>query len=308
MDPLIFSPFDPGRKATVIAKISTAEIIDGYRTYLNIDVTHNFKNIRFLFICECPLSNLIFFYPLNLDGDAKFYEELSAHNWYYNQNRWEHDEALNLINSGTNVLEIGSGDGAFLQKLTGAKPVSYTGLELNTEAIRNAEKKGITLIHETLNQHVRTNSNKYDVVSSFQVLEHVSDIKSMLDDSLKALKKGGLLIIAVPNNDASFLKTNAHPSRFLNMPPHHVNRFTEKSLTRIAELYGLELKRIIKEPLQESHIDVFLYNKFLSMFFKSRFILRVFWKLKLHVLFRPFLRILRHKIIGHTIISVYKKS
>jgi 2-polyprenyl-3-methyl-5-hydroxy-6-metoxy-1,4-benzoquinol methylase len=305
----VFSPFNLKKEAVVLSKVETKEIINGYLKVYNVDVSEYFKTLEEIYICECLDTKLKFYYPFNLDGDSLFYEQLSLNDWYYSNTRWEHKEAIALIKEHSSVLEIGPGDGFFLQELNAEKKVNYVGLELNSKAIEKARLRNIILTGETLHQHVLNplHQKHYDVVCSFQVLEHISNIDSIISDSVQLLKKGGLLIIAVPNNDASFLKRNYHPSRFLNMPPHHVNLFTEESLLAIAKHFNLKVKSIIKEPLQKEHEDVFVYNLLSKMVFNVLIIVKVLWRLRIHKIIKPFLGLLKKKELGHTIIVVLEK-
>lgn len=307
MTPEIYSPFSANHKASILSVHKTTEIIEGYKKYLNLAVAKNFKNISEIFLCECPVTRVKFYFPPECSGDGKFYESISQNDWYYNPQRWEHTTALDLFKEGDHVLEVGSGDGTFLKILSSKIKVHYTGLELNLDAIFKARNKGINLSNETLEEHIKTSAEKYDVVCSFQVLEHVSRPASMIEDSLKALKKEGRFIIAVPNNEAYFLKHNIHSSRLLNMPPHHINLFDETSLHNLAKIFNLKIVQTIKEPLQDSHIDILLYNIFYRIFLKSSFCVKAVWRLKLYKPFRFLIKKLRNKIVGHTIIVVYEK-
>ena len=58
-------------------------------------------------------------------------------------------------------------------------------------------------------------------------MEHIYEIKDVLEASVKALKKAGNLIICVPNND-SFIKNDE--ANILNLPPHHTCLWTKESL------------------------------------------------------------------------------
>ena len=302
------SPFDSSKKAKTLSVIKTQDIISGYKNVYNIDVSSNFEGISDIYVCECPITNLRFYFPSNLDGDSNFYKQLSLNDWYYSKDRWEHDEIIKYFSDNQIVLEIGSGDGTFFQKLALQKKIEYVGLELNQLALEKAKQNGVELLNETLESHSKANIEKYDVVCSFQVLEHISDINTIMIDSIKVLKKNQTLIIAVPNNDVSFMKNNMHESKILNMPPHHVNLFTEESLKQIGFLYNLKLKKIIKEPLQRKHFDVYLFNKIASLSSNTSLIIRLIWKLKLHVLLRQFVKLLRNHITGHTIIVIFEKN
>ncbi|MBL7933195.1 MAG: class I SAM-dependent methyltransferase [Bacteroidia bacterium] len=303
----VFSPFDPFKPARIIKTVATTEIVQGYKKVYGLDVARLFHSIPEIYLCECPITNLQFYFPFKLDGDQRFYEELSGKEWYYDQERWEHLEVISRIHSNEHLLEIGSGDGAFLTKLKNNKAVHCTGLEFNPNAIKRGREKGIDLAQQSISDHVKQQAGKYDVVCSFQVMEHISEIHSVLLDSIKALKPHGRLVIAVPNNDAYFLKDNIHPSRYLNMPPHHVNLFTENSLSALVKIYPLRLVEIVKEPMQETHVDIFIYKVLSKLVLGNNFLTKLIWKTRGPLFFRPLIRRYRRRITGHTIIAIFEK-
>jgi hypothetical protein len=56
----------------------------------------------------------------------------------------------------------------------------------------------------------------------------------------------------------SFIKENDND--WLNMPPHHMGKWTANSLKKLTHFFDLELVKINYEPLAEYH-----YNYFLSI-------------------------------------------
>ena len=71
-----------------------------------------------------------------------------------------------------------------------------------------------------IEDHADQRPGHYDAVTSFQVLEHVTEPASFLRACVKALRPGGRLLLGVPNND-SFL--GLLEDNWLNMPPHHMS-------------------------------------------------------------------------------------
>jgi len=58
----------------------------------------------------------------------------------------------------------------------------------------------------------------------------------------------------VPNDDG-FLGTTRNYS--LNMPPHHVSKWTKLALEHLAEIHDLQLKALIEEPITAFHREHF---------------------------------------------------
>lgn len=205
-------------------------------------------------------------------------------------------------------MEIGSGSGFFGKYLAEkASDVHYLGLELNEKAIQDGLNTGVNLKAEDSRTHSINNAGSYDVVCSYQVFEHVSNIKSLYEDAIKLLRPGGYLVVAVPNNNMFFLRKNVMYSKVLNMPPHHVNLFTPKSLQKIGDLMGLKVEKTLKEPLMQLNRDTYLYNAVNRFFFGFNLLTRVFWKLRLHLVLRPIASLLKNQINGHTVMVVYQK-
>jgi hypothetical protein len=73
-----------------------------------------------------------------------------------------------------------------------------------------------------------------DVISHYDVLEHVLDTKQFLSNCFSALKRGGVMICEVPN-------LKLYPDNLLLQEPEHVNHFTISSLSLIAEKIGFSL-------------------------------------------------------------------
>jgi SAM-dependent methyltransferase len=168
---------------------------------------------------------------------------------YYSTNRWEHTYAASLIAPGQKVLEIGSGDGFFLEQLK-KSDIDAIGLELNVAAIAKGEKKGLRMYNEMIEDHAAAHAGEYDVVCCFQVLEHIYNVKSFLDASLKALKRGGKLIIGVPNNNPYLFKQDKWHT--LNLPPHHAGLWNKRAFTELQKFYDVTPQDIIVEPLSNN--------------------------------------------------------
>jgi SAM-dependent methyltransferase len=285
--------------------IPTDQLIQEYKK-ANIDVAKFFAKLSNIKVYECLDTGYQFYYPFNLEGDDQFYQDLQQFDWYYFDWKWEYDKALEQIKPGEKVLEIGCGPGDFLAKLKD-KNCECTGLEFNAKALKKSREKGLTVLNETIQKHAGANIKKYDIVCSFQVMEHISEIGDAIKASLKVLKPGGKLLISVPNDDSII---NRFEDNLLNMPPHHMGIWNEKSLRSLPKFFPLELDNIYIEPLQKYHYKQY----FMDIFGKK--IHKIFGKLafKLNIIPRKlFFYMLEHMnldkhITGHAIIAVYTKK
>ena len=245
----ISSPLTGSNHVTLDREVPCSLIIESYRN-MGIDVRRFFENLDRVQVYKCEDSGYRFYYPFTLEGDTQLYEELENLPGYYMDWKWEHEIASRYIKSTDRVLEIGCGRGGFLEKMQQNR-VQCLGLELNGSAVRTALSKGVHAIIETIQDHARDNREAYGVVCSFQVAEHVAEIRTFMEASLETLKPGGKLILSVPNNDAFVFRCDDFQP--LNRPPHHMGLWDISSLIGVTKVFPLRLDGIEIEPLQAYH-------------------------------------------------------
>lgn len=304
----IQSPLTGSHNVIKESEIKTDFLIKNYREMLGVDVSKYFKNIKAVEIYECLDSGYRFYWPFNITGDGKFYEELQKHPWYYMNEKWEYGKALDVIGDAKTLLEVGCSQGEFLEKAR-AKGIACIGLELNAHAAEKAREKGLNALEEMAQVHVQKNKEKYDVVCSFQVMEHIAPIGEFIQASVDALKPGGKLIISVPNNDSIVFTTT--DNIVLNMPPHHMGLWNTNSLLALQHFFPLRMEEVHLEPLQSYHVH------FAKMVAKRSFSEKLVQK---HLSWIPFIKIIGDKfinmnvravaphIVGHSIMVVYTKK
>lgn len=303
----IQSPLTGSYNVKKVQEIKTDFLIKNYQEMLGVDVSKYFKNIETVEIYECLDSGYRFYYPFHITGDGKFYEELQKHPWYYMDWKWEHEEAIKVCSDAKSVLEIGCAQGEFLEKVK-AKGITCTGLELNAHAAEKAREKGLDALEEMAQVHAQKNKEKYDVVCSFQVMEHIAPIGEFIRASVDALKPGGKLIISVPNNDSIVFTTT--DNIVLNMPPHHMGLWNANSLLSLQHFFPLRMEKVHLEPLQSYHVH------FAKIVAERNFSEKLARK---HLSWIPFIKIIgdqfinmniravAHHIVGHSIMVVYTK-
>ena len=195
---------------------------------------------------RCSDCALQYFTPPE-DGDASLYETLQKQDWYYLTDKPEYALARRHLPPTGRVLEVGAGKAAFA-KICG--PERYLGLEFNDAAISRAAGDGIRLVKQPIQSHAVEQPEHYDAVVSFQVLEHVADPAGFVAGCVAALAPGGTMILAVPDNDGL---CGMAQNNILDMPPHHVSHWNERSLRFIAARHQLTAVAIEREPVSELH-------------------------------------------------------
>lgn len=234
-------------ESIVLDHINTNKIIESYSKHLAVDVRKYFHEIPTLEFCEHKESGIRYFWPL-ITGDEDFYEQLLKHDWYYQKQKNEYD-FVSKFTTDKSVLEIGAGSGWFFDFSDASE---YVGLEFNSEAIKECQKKGLTVFQQTISDfaEIEINIATYDIVCSFQVLEHVKNPIQFLRDALKCLKKDGYLIISVPSEDSFVGRAR---NNILNMPPHHLTRWTDKSFLYLQNILDAHLVQIHHDYLDNIH-------------------------------------------------------
>jgi len=300
----VVCPLCESATSIFVNRVRKKDLLKIYKKFIKIDIGYLINSDIDYY--ECLKCGLRFYYP-HITGDEMFYNALQKFDWYYMDEKEEYHFVKEYISNNDNVLEVGSGKGAFVKYLTTDK---YIGLDFSENAKKMAAENGIIIENDTIENYAKFHEEEFDFVVSFQVLEHVSNPKSFIEASLRVLKLGGLLIVSVPSED-SFLKYAVNS--ILNMPPHHITRWRDKNFEFIAKKYNLELIDIFHEKVNEYHklwylhtlvrnslknyelIDVSLAGKFINKL--SSFIAKVL------------MRGIKKEMLptGHTVIAVFKK-
>lgn len=268
-----------------------------------VDVSRFFEGIKEIQLYRCDQTGYRFYYPFTIYGDDKFYQDLNElNNWYYQDNRWEHPLALSFLAPSNKILEIGSGDGFFM-KLCKKKGIdNITGLELNTAAAEKARKEGISIFNETIQDFGKKHVGEYDVVCNFQVLEHIMDIKSFIESSLLTLKKGGKMIIAVPNNNPYLFQWDDYHT--LNLPPHHAGLWDKAAFKNIEKVFPIKNTHAFTEPLGEKRHWFAIKIKHIK---KTNPAKAFFLSLIPAFIFKWHIKLNSNKIEGRNIMVVFEK-
>jgi len=289
--------------AELVEERPTEQIISLYKSKYNIDISPYFSGVEKLGIYRCKSTGVKFYYPRDIVGDAAFYGQLERRiPGYYDEAKWEHQRALDWIAAGDRVLDIGCGRGAFLAKAAEARGAQVTGLESNGVAAKHAEARGIEIIDEFIDAHAASHPEYYDVVTAFQVLEHVPRPRGFLQACRAAAKKRGLLIIGVPNDDAF---VGMSKEAVLNGPPHHLSLWNRESLTAVADEFDLELLNIDIEPLNH---PAWCQAEIEARYVPKGWRRSLWYRLGGADILRRYLEENARSIAGHTIMATYRKA
>jgi 2-polyprenyl-3-methyl-5-hydroxy-6-metoxy-1,4-benzoquinol methylase len=178
-------------------------------------------------------------------GDEQFYALIHEQKDYPSW-RWDYDiafsEAVRKF-SGGRILDVGAGVGKFLRRLD-SNWVCYA-CEASESTRRELEGAGVR-VFRNLSDAAQAAARTFQIVTLFQVLEHIADFNILLEHCHRLLVNGGLIVITVPDCDAMIRQeqvTGCH-----DMPPNHINKWTPSTLTTVLDRAGFQAGQPIFEP------------------------------------------------------------
>ena len=127
------------------------------------------------------------------------------------------------------VLDVGCGCGYGTQRLS-QYATEIAGIDISTDAIdycNSNHARGNINFKKMDCYHMDFPKNYFDVVVSFEVIEHLEDQVRYLDEIFRVLKEGGIFIVSTPNI-VKFGKTNN---------PYHVNELDLDSFASLLKRY-----------------------------------------------------------------------
>jgi len=139
--------------------------------------------------------------------------------------------------SGTNLLDVGCAQGFFLFS---AYKAGYTtkGIEISQDAAAYAIREFGLDVEAKPFEELRFAENHFDVVTLWQVLEHVPYPLMILNEVHRILKPGGLLVASTPNIEG--IPAKILRKRWWDIKRLHLNQFTTKTLMDILQNAGFK--------------------------------------------------------------------
>ncbi|MDR2456346.1 MAG: class I SAM-dependent methyltransferase [Deltaproteobacteria bacterium] len=139
---------------------------------------------------------------------------------------------------GRKLLDIGAGPGGF-PVLASDRGWEASAIEFNVESVENLLKEGMRVIVKPL-ELADLPSASFDLITMWEVLEHVADPKVILSEARRLLAPEGALLILVPN--AGSLVTRILHEKSHTFGGHsHLNHFNPKSLKLLLSNMRYEL-------------------------------------------------------------------
>ena len=137
------------------------------------------------------------------------------------------------------LLDFGCGLGALVD-YANLNGFSSVGTEIDLDVVGKLSSKGVKVIDF---DSLVGNSDKYNLISIIEVLEHVSDPKMVLIQLKQKLTSPGMMFITTPNFNALNRRILKGKWRAL-WYPDHINIFSYASLKKLLEDCGYQIVSI----------------------------------------------------------------
>lgn len=145
----------------------------------------------------------------------------------YGEHISRYDSIAPLV-KGKSVLDIASGSG-YGSYIIGEHAKSVVGVEIDKKSVayaqRNYSRPNVTFVKGSA-ESIPQDDKKFDVVVSFETIEHIKNYKKFVAEVKRILKPNGTFVVSTPN-DLEFPEGNHF----------HLHEFTEEELKDLLKQY-----------------------------------------------------------------------
>ena len=183
-----------------------------------------------------------------------YYEQYWQENWDQDGHaqrtpQWPINELEKFYESikefiGKDVLDIGAGEGIFLEYLQKAKLNlnNLSALEISKHAIEKGKKKNpeVNYIQGSADDIYHFGDGEFDTLFMTDVIEHLLDMDQALSECRRVIKSGGKLIVITPvfNWLKKVIIASFFWEKFFYPNNPHIRFFTKKSMDQIMSKHG----------------------------------------------------------------------
>lgn len=165
----------------------------------------------------------------------QMYRVEKEHWWFVSRNRILLNYISKRLNLSTesNVLDVGCGTGAVLEEFS--RRYKAYGIDFSQQAIDFCRQRGLTNVRLG-SLDAFPSDQRFNLITMFDVVEHVEDDLGLLKEAHSRLERGGHLLVAVPAYQWLWSK---HDEVL-----HHKRRYTQSSLATVFENAGFQIEHV----------------------------------------------------------------
>lgn len=218
----------------------------------NMDCPRQFDRYGFFYV-QCNVCDTLFVDPRPDYSDlAKFYEDSPSTRYWIDEFFMPMVEARRekifkpravYVSSqfpgkrSGKVADIGAGFGLFLEELKKIWPdTSMSAIEPSSDMANICEEKGFDVIRSML-EDVDPSSRKFDLITAFELFEHVLKPEVFLKKVYELLQPEGVLFLTTLNGLGFDIQLLWERSKSV-FPPHHLNFLNPRSIAMLLERTG----------------------------------------------------------------------
>ncbi|MFT5523688.1 MAG: SAM-dependent methyltransferase [Pirellulaceae bacterium] len=166
--------------------------------------------------------------------------------------------------AGKRLLDVGCGKGHFVYRAEQAG-WDALGVEVTDASVSVAQRLGAAVINQDF---LAMEKVEFDVVSMFELVEHLDEPQQFIQKSQEVLTPGGLLFITTPNRIS--LDASLAGASWRAYDPEHLVLFSPRQLADLVELHGFEIVKLTTRNISPSLIKQATVGKFRSADKSSR--------------------------------------
>ena len=200
---------------------------------------------------KCNKCNLIFQYPLPAEKDMiahynqnvlyKNPKDLSKLRQYlHNYGLKKRSEMITHNKKQGLLLDIGCGTGSFLAYMAQHTHLEVTGTEINERNVAFIKNNYSFPVYLGDLQQLAFPKEHFDVITMWDVIEHLPNPKELLTEIHKILKPNGYLVIRVPNGNSFDFKLFGKYWAGVDAPRHYLI-YTKQTLSVFLENSGFSV-------------------------------------------------------------------
>ncbi|MAF50483.1 MAG: hypothetical protein CMH64_00155 [Nanoarchaeota archaeon] len=147
---------------------------------------------------------------------------------------------IELTKKRGKLLDIGCSTGIFLE-IAKEREWDVYGVELSKWGYEKAKKRISNVYNKTLDK-IKFEDNSFDVVTMWDLIEHLTDPNKELKEINRILKNDGNLILTTPNINGFFSRLTK--KNWWAMVRMHLFYFSPKTITKLLEKNGFNVIKI----------------------------------------------------------------